>query len=51
MNAVPDLLQFAKNFREWYALHFEDFDSQVNAQLLCLDNDAAQAIIKAEGQA
>lgn len=38
------LQQFAENFREWYANHFEDFSPEVNAELLCLDNEAAAAI-------
>jgi hypothetical protein len=38
------LREFALNFREWYANHFEDFDAETNAQLLCLDNEAATAL-------
>lgn len=33
-----------RHFREWFADHFEDFDSETNAQLLCLDNEAAAAL-------
>lgn len=36
--------QVLKNFLEWHANHFEDFTSEVNAQLLCLANDAEAAI-------
>lgn len=31
-------------FREWHAERFGDFDSETNAQLLCLDNEAAYAL-------
>jgi hypothetical protein len=35
-------LVFIENFREWYANHFEDFSQEINAELLCLDNQAAR---------
>ena len=43
---APELLEFATNFFEWHANHFEDFDSEVNGQLLCLANNAEKAIAK-----
>lgn len=33
-----------QDFCSWHANHFEDFSSDVNAQLLCLANDAASAL-------
>ncbi len=45
--AAPDLLDACKNFREWWADHFEDFDDHYNGELLCLDNDCEAAIAKA----
>ena len=36
--------QTLRKFREWYADHFEDFDAETNAQLLCLDNEAAAVL-------
>lgn len=46
--AAPDYQTFAKNFFEWHANHFEDFDDEINGQLLCLANEAEAAIAKAE---
>jgi len=47
-----ELLGALRNWREWHADHFEDFGQEVSAQLLCLDNESAAAIAKAErGQA
>lgn len=48
--AAPEGLTFAEHFREWFANHFEDFDSATNAQLLCLDNEAAAFVVKAKGE-
>ena len=45
--AAPDLLALAVAFTEWHANHFEDFSSEINAELLCLANDAAAAIARA----
>ena len=38
------LLDACKNFHEWHANHFEDFNEQINGELLSLANDAEQAI-------
>ena len=46
--AAPDLLRVCENFFEWQANHFEDFDDEINGQLLCLANDAEAAIAKAK---
>ena len=46
---TPDLLEAAKHFFEWHAEHFEDFDKNINSELLCLANEFEQAIAKAEG--
>jgi hypothetical protein len=48
-NAYPELVERAKEFREWYADHFEDFTPEVNAQLLCMDNDNA-ALLRSLGE-
>ena len=45
--AAPELLAILRCWREWYADHFEDFSSEINSQLLCLDNDSTYAIAKA----
>ena len=47
---APDLLELAQNFFEWHANHFDDFDAEVNGQLLSLANDAEAAINKATGE-
>ena len=44
---APELLKTAQSFRTWWANNFDDFSKEVNSQLLCLDNDFAQAIQKA----
>lgn len=44
--AAPELLEACENFREWWANNFDDFTSEVNGQLLCLDNDFEAAIAK-----
>lgn len=49
--AASDLLATLQNFATWHANHFEDFSSEVNAQLLCLSNDALTAIARATGDA
>lgn len=41
---TKNLAEFTRHFREWYAEHFEDFDSETNAELLCLDNEAAHGL-------
>jgi len=46
--AAPALLEAARNFREWWANHFEDYDEVSNGELLCLDNDFEAAIAQAE---
>jgi hypothetical protein len=33
-----------QHFLEWHAAHFEDFTHEVNAELLCLANDAEAAL-------
>jgi hypothetical protein len=38
------LVAALRNFRAWYADHFEDFSTDTNAQLLCLDNEADAAL-------
>jgi len=48
VNAMPALLEACKHFFEWHANHFEDFDDEVNGQLLCLANEAEAAIALAE---
>ena len=48
--AESDCKRFAEHFREWFANHFEDFPSDVNAQLLSLDNEAAAFLAKARGE-
>ena len=47
-SAAPKLLEACKNFFEWHANHFEDFDNEINGQLLCLANDCEAAINDAE---
>jgi hypothetical protein len=47
---APDLLAALEAFRTWHANHFEDFDSETNSQLLCLDNAAGAAIARARGE-
>ena len=49
--AAPEMLAALGHFVEWHANNFDDFSSDVNAQLLCLANDAAAAIAKAKGGA
>ena len=49
--AAPALLTGLENFTTWHAEHFEDFMPEINAQLLCLANDAAAAIRAAKGKA
>ena len=44
---VGELVAALENFREWFANHFEDFAPEINAQLLCLDNEAEAALRKA----
>lgn len=46
---APELLAACQNYREWWANHFGDFNSEINDQLLCLDNDAEAAIEAAKG--
>jgi hypothetical protein len=48
--AAPEMLEALQNFREWWANHFEDFEPDINGELLCLDNDFAAAIANAEGR-
>jgi len=48
IKAAPALLEACKNFREWWANHFEDYDKESNGELLCLDNDFESAISLAE---
>ena len=48
--AAPDMLKALLAFREWHANNFGDFSPEINAQLLCLDNDASAIIAKAEGR-
>lgn len=36
-----------EHFLEWHALHFEDFAPEVNAELLCLANEAEAALAEA----
>lgn len=38
------LREFARNFFEWHANHFEDFSTEINAQLLSLANTAEPLI-------
>lgn len=37
---ISRFVAFTKSFLEWHANNFEDFDSNINAQLLCLANEA-----------
>lgn len=39
------LQEFARNFFEWHANHFEDFNTEINAQLLSLANTAEPLIV------
>lgn len=48
-NSYPRLVENAKIFREWYAEHFSDFSAEVNAQLLCMDNDT-EALLRSLGE-
>lgn len=48
--AAPELLEIAQSFFEWHANHFEEFEDHINMELLCLANEAEQAIKKAEGE-
>ena len=41
---VVNMRQTLRHFREWHADHFGDFSPEINAELLCLDNDAAFAL-------
>lgn len=45
---MEQLIEAAKNFREWWAENFDDFSQEVNGQLLCLDNDFESAINEAK---
>jgi hypothetical protein len=49
--AAPDLLVALENFVAWHAENFDDFTPEINAQLLCLANNATAAIAKATGGA
>jgi hypothetical protein len=49
--AAPDLLAALENFVAWHAENFDDFTPEINAQLLCLANNATAAIAKATGGA
>ena len=49
--AAPELADFAQAFLSWHGNHFADFSPEVNAQLLCLDNEASAAIAKVTGDA
>ncbi len=42
-----DLLELANAFFTWHGNHFEEFDEEINDQLLFLANLAEQAIAKA----
>lgn len=44
MTREQALARMVQNFREWYANHFEDFPTEINDQLLCLDNEAETAL-------
>lgn len=44
------LIEELGNWRTWQAEHFEDFSSEINAQLLCLDNDSAALLRELEGK-
>lgn len=33
-----------EHFLEWHANHFDDFTPEVNAELLCLANEAVRAL-------
>lgn len=44
VNAHEALVEAVEHFREWWANHFDDFDAETNAQLLCLDNEASAAL-------
>lgn len=48
---VAGLLEAARHFFEWHSMHFEEFEDEVNMQLLCLANEFETAIAKAEGGA
>lgn len=48
VNSHKALVEFAQNFFEWHANHFEDFSDEINGQLLCIANDAEVAIAKDE---
>ena len=48
--AAPDLYEACLHFFEWHADHFDDFDPEINAQLLCLSNEVENAVNKAEGR-
>lgn len=37
------------NFLEWHADHFGDFTPEVNAQLLCLANEAEAVLSRCNG--
>ena len=41
-----DLLAALENWFEWHANHFDDFDGEVNGQLLCLATETEAAIAK-----
>ena len=45
-----DLLEACKHFFEWHADHFDDFDPDINGELLCLSNEVENAIARAEGR-
>ena len=37
---APKMYELCEHLFEWCADHFGDFDPEINAQLLCLSNDA-----------
>lgn len=41
---MTELRDALERFREWHANHFGDFTPEVNAELVCLDNAAADAL-------
>lgn len=43
------LVEACKDFFSWHANHFEDFDDEINKELLCLANQTESALSKAEG--
>lgn len=47
-NSHDKLVDACENFREWWANHFDDFDTTSNGELLCLDNNFAAALAEAK---